>query len=151
MKITDLLSLKTMEMNLKAKGKDEVLDELIALLVGAGVVNEPRRFKEAILEREAQGTTGIGNGIAIPHAKTSAAIRPALAFGKSQDGVPFDSLDGNPAHLIFMIAVPEGEHNLHLEALSKLARLLMHDEFTNGLLNAKTKEEVLALINETEE
>mgnify|MGYP001172742849 CR=1 FL=1 len=150
MKITDLLSLETMQMELKGTTKDEVLDELITLLVDAGKVKKHRPFKKAILAREKQGSTGVGNGIAIPHAKNKTVLTPALAFGISKEGVDFNSLDGEPAHLFFMIAVPEGEHNLHLTALSKLARFLMHDDFKNGLLTAKTKDEVLALIEEKE-
>lgn len=147
----NLLSIDAMEMDLKATTKDEVIDELISLLVHAGKIKRFRSFKKAILARESQGSTGIGNGIAIPHAKSKAVTSPALAFGLSKNGIHYDSIDGQAVHIFFMIAVPEGAHNMHLETLSKLARLLMHDNFREGLLQAKTKEEVLTLIDKMEE
>lgn len=147
MKITDLLVPQAMSLQLKAKKKDQVLDELIDLLVQAGRVTHAKTFKKAILAREKLGTTGIGDAIAIPHAKSNAVTEPTLAFGISRHGIDYQSMDGQPVKIIFMIAVPEGGGNLHLEALSTLARMLIYDEFRNGLYNAHTLEDVLTLIN----
>lgn len=147
MKITELLVKETMNLDLKAKKKDQVLDELIDSLVKTGRVTHAKNFKKAILAREKLGTTGIGDNIAIPHAKSSYVTQPTLAFGISRGGVNYGSMDGQPAKIFFMIAVPENGGNLHLEALSTLARMLIYEEFRDGLYGAKTKEDVLDLIN----
>ncbi|SEN74965.1 PTS fructose transporter subunit IIABC [Lihuaxuella thermophila] len=150
MKITELLQKDTVIMNLQSTSKDSVMDELIDKLDAAGRLSNRDEFKEAILKREAQGSTGIGEGIAIPHAKTKAVKTPAICFGKSDEGIEFDSLDGKPAHLFFMIAAPEGANETHLETLSRLSAMLMDNHFREQLSRAKTADEVIALVDAKE-
>lgn len=145
-----LLKAESIVLNLQANSKDEAINELVNKLDSAGKLENASKFRAAILEREAQGTTGIGEGIAIPHAKTSAVRTPAIAFGRSVAGVDFDSLDGKPSHLFFMIAASEGANNEHLETLSRLSSFLMDDHFRKKLENASTIDEVLRVVNEKE-
>ncbi|MGX5611800.1 PTS fructose transporter subunit IIABC [Bacillus toyonensis] len=150
MKITELLKRDTVIMNLTASNKEAVIDELVEKLSGANRLNSKTEFKEAILKRESQSTTGIGEGIAIPHAKTKAVKQPAICFGRSVSGINYESLDGQPAHLFFMIAASEGANNTHLETLSRLSTLLMDEGFRKKLLEAKDEEELLRLFDEKE-
>ncbi len=150
MRITELLKKDTIIVDLKAASKQEAIDELVNKLHEAGRLHDKKQFKEAILKRESQSTTGIGEGIAIPHAKTAAVKVPSICFGKSATGIDYESLDGQPAHLFFMIAASEGANNAHLETLSRLSTLLMDGEFRQKLLHAKTADEVLALIDAKE-
>ncbi|TWT07936.1 PTS fructose transporter subunit IIA [Planococcus sp. CPCC 101016] len=150
MKITQLLTEETIILNLSAATKQQVLEELASQLDRAGKLSNKRAFTEAILERESQSTTGIGDGIAIPHAKSAAVKSPAIAFGRSLDGLDYESLDGQPAHLFFMIAASEGANDDHLEALSRLATFLMDDKFRTNILAAQSKEEVLQVISAKE-
>lgn len=147
MRITDLLTFDTMAMDLQATTKDGVIDELVETLSTAGILSDKTSFKEAIHAREAQSTTGVGEGIAIPHAKSDAVKKPAIAFGKAIDGIEYESLDGQPARLFFMIAAPAGGAQTHLEALAKLSGILMNEEVRTELLHATTKEEVIETIN----
>jgi len=150
MKITDLLKVDTIIIDLKSVTKEAVIDELASKLTEAGRLNDEAEFKVAILKREGQSTTGIGEGIAIPHAKTSAVKTPAICFGRSVTGVNYESLDARPAHLFFMIAASEGANTDHLETLSRLSSLLMDTDFRSQLMAAATKEEILAIINQKE-
>ncbi|KYD32040.1 PTS fructose transporter subunit IIABC [Parageobacillus toebii] len=150
MKITDLLTKETIILHLKAKTKEEVIDELVAKLQEAGVLRDAQAFKEAIFAREAQSTTGVGDGIAIPHAKTAAVKRPAVAFGRSESGIDYDALDGKPSHLFFMIAAPEGANNTHLEALARLSSMLMDSSFRARIESVSNEEEFIRLIAEKE-
>lgn len=150
MKITELLKRDTVIMNLTASNKEAVIDELVEKLSVANRLNSKTEFKEAILKRESQSTTGIGEGIAIPHAKTKAVKQPAICFGRSVSGINYESLDGQPAHLFFMIAASEGANNTHLETLSRLSTLLMDEGFRKQLLEAKDEEELLRLFDEKE-
>ncbi|MEY9867759.1 PTS system fructose-specific IIC component [Peribacillus sp. B2I2] len=150
MKITDLLKLDTIIINLESVTKQAVIDELSGKLAEADRLNDVEGFKAAILKREEQSTTGIGEGIAIPHAKTNAVKIPAICFGKSVNGVDYESLDGQPAHLFFMIAASEGANADHLETLSRLSSLLMDDKFRARLISASSGEEVLDIINQKE-
>lgn len=117
----------------------------------AGKLSDIAQFKEAIHNRESQSTTGIGEGIAIPHAKVAAVKSPAIAFGKSKEGVDYQSLDGQPAHLFFMIAAPEGGAQTHLDALAKLSGILMDDKVRESLLHANSPEEVLQIIDNSDD
>ena len=137
-------------MDLTASNKEAVIDELVEKLNGANRLNSKTEFKEAILKREAQSTTGIGEGIAIPHAKTKAVKQPSICFGRSVSGINYESLDGQPAHLFFMIAASEGANNTHLETLSRLSTLLMDEGFRKQLLEAKDESELLQLFDEKE-
>ncbi|BDG47493.1 PTS fructose transporter subunit IIABC [Parageobacillus sp. KH3-4] len=150
MKITDLLTKEAMILHLQAKTKEEVIDELVAKLQEAGILRDAQAFKEAIFAREAQSTTGVGDGIAIPHAKTAAVKRPAVAFGRSDSGIDYDALDGKPSRLFFMIAAPEGVDNTHLEALARLSSMLMDSSFRAQIESASSEEEIIRLIAEKE-
>ncbi|GGA49143.1 PTS fructose transporter subunit IIABC [Paenibacillus physcomitrellae] len=147
MKITDLMIKETMIMNLKAVTKEAAIDELISSLAAHGRINDPVLFKEMILKREAEASTGIGGGIAMPHAKTKAVNEATVVFAKSENGVDYDTLDGEPATLFFMIAVPEGAGNVHLQTLASLSKLLIDSGFIEQLQAASTPDEVAALFN----
>jgi len=151
MKITDLLRKDIMLLDLQATEKEAVIDEMIESLDKHGVITDVTEFKEAILKREAQTSTGLGDGIAMPHAKNKAVEKPTVLFAKSNKGVNYESLDGQPAYLFFMIAVPEGANNTHLETLVALSRQLIDKEFVDSLKNAKTPEEIHALFDEEQE
>lgn len=151
MRITELLTRETIAMDLDATSKEGVIDALVDQLDHAGILSDVKAFKEAIMAREGQSTTGIGEGIAIPHAKVDAVKKPAIAFGKSKAGVDYQSLDGQPAHLFFMIAAPEGGAQTHLDALAKLSGVLMDDDVRQALLNAETPDEVLAIIDRADD
>ena len=150
MKITDLLKKNTMILTLSSTNKKDVIDELIHQLDQAGKLNDAAGYKEEILKREAQSTTGIGEGIAIPHAKSAAVRDAALCFGRSLKGIDYESLDGQPAHLFFMIAAPDGANDTHLETLSRLSSMLMYDDFRQSILNADSKEQILSIIDAKE-
>lgn len=151
MRITDLMIKEVMIMDLKATTKAEAIDELIASLNKSGRINDPKLFKEAIYKREEQSSTGIGGGIAMPHAKTKAVNEPTVVFAKSKAGIDFDSLDGAPAHVFFMIAAPEGAGNTHLRTLAALSKLLIDADFIEQLMNTKTPDEVTALFNDKQQ
>lgn len=150
MKIAELLGKDTIKLNLKANSKMEVLDQLVDVLYDAGRLNDKELYKEEILKRESLSSTGIGEGIGIPHGKTSAVKKASLALGIFRDGVDFDSLDGAPVNIVFMIAAPEGANNEHLETLSRLSVLLMNPEFKEGLLSSKAPEDVFSLLDKFE-
>ncbi|QCS53363.1 PTS fructose transporter subunit IIABC [Priestia flexa] len=150
MRITELLKKDTIILDLQSSSKSDVIDELVGKLDEAGRLNDREGYKQAILNRESQSTTGIGEGIAIPHAKTSSVKMPAIAFGRSKEGLDYESLDGQPAHLFFMIAASEGANNAHLETLSRLSTLLMDIDFRQSLLNAASIDEVIQLIDDKE-
>ncbi|WP_106449340.1 PTS fructose transporter subunit IIABC [Trichococcus alkaliphilus] len=145
MKINDILLKELMIMDLQATTKEGVIDEMIAGLATNGIINDAVVYKEGIMKRESQTSTGLGDGIAMPHAKNKAVIKPAVVFAKSAAGVDYASLDGQPAHLFFMIAAPEGANNVHLEVLASLSRLLINPDFTASLKKAQTPEEVQGL------
>jgi PTS system fructose-specific IIC component len=147
MRITELLTRDTINLSITSKNKIHAIENLVDTLDSAGKLNDRHTFKEAILKREEQSTTGIGEGVAIPHAKTKAVKEASIAFGRSNEGVDYQSLDGQPAHLFFMIAAPEGANNTHLEALSRLSSILMNEEARAKLLKAPTKDAVLNIIN----
>ncbi|MED4014911.1 fructose-specific PTS transporter subunit EIIC [Sutcliffiella cohnii] len=150
MNITQLLTEETISLRLKASSKESVIRELVDTLDRAGKLQDKVEFEQKIKEREAQSTTGIGEGIAIPHAKTKAVQTPAIAFGISKAGVDYESLDSQPSHLFFMIAASEGANNAHLETLSRLSSMLMDTNFRNQLLQANSKQEIIDIINEKE-
>ena len=143
----DLYKENTVCMNLKSKTKQDVINEMVELLDKNGILNNKYEFKKELLEREELSSTGFGNGIAIPHAKTSAVKIPRVAVGISKDGFDFDSVDGNKANLIFMIAAGDDDNDLHLKTLSHLAQNLMDDEFVKEILNSKSKKEIVQLLS----
>ena len=150
MKIRDLLAVESIDLNGKVNGKNETLDAMVALMAKSGKINDVEKYRKGVYAREEEGTTGIGEGIAIPHCKSDAVSRPGLAAMVIKDGVDFDALDGGKVDLIFLIAAPNTEDNVHLDVLSKLSVLLMDENFTRGLRNAKTVEEFLSVIDQAE-
>lgn len=147
MKIQDLLLKDAMIMALQATTKEAAIDEMIARYHEVGVVDDVNNYRTAILKREAESTTGIGDGIAMPHAKVSSVKKAAVLFAKSEQGVDYNALDGQPVHLFFMIAAPEGANNEHLQALSALSSLLINPDLVAALKEAQTPEEVQELFN----
>lgn len=150
MKIRDLLAVESIDLNGKVTGKNEALDAMVALMAKSGKINDVEKYRKGVYAREEEGTTGIGEGIAIPHCKSDAVSKPGLAAMVIKDGVDFDALDGEKVSLIFLIAAPNTEDNVHLDVLSKLSVLLMDENFTSGLRNAKTVEEFLSVIDRAE-
>jgi len=151
MKITELLKLKSMELGVTAATKEEAIDRLVELLNQGGRLNDKAGYKQGILDREQLGSTAVGEGIAIPHAKVKAVKEAGLAVITVPDGVDYGSFDGSLVNLIFMIAAPEGEADTHLEALAKLSVLLMKPGFKEALLKAESKEAFIKVIDEAEE
>ncbi|TCS81952.1 PTS sugar transporter subunit IIA [Pectinatus cerevisiiphilus] len=139
----NLFDEKTINLTLKARNKEEAIDEIINMLFADNIINDKDKYKEAILKREKDATTGIGFGIAIPHAKTDAVNKSRVAVAISRDGVDFDSADNNLANLIFMIAVPEDANDEHLRILAKLSRKLINPVFREQLITAKDKQSIL--------
>ena len=150
MKIRDLLAVESIDLNGKVTGKNEALDAMVALMAKSGKINDVEKYRKGVYAREEEGTTGIGEGIAIPHCKSDAVSKPGLAAMVIKDGVDFDALDGGKVSLIFLIAAPNTEDNVHLDVLSKLSVLLMDENFTSGLRNAKTVEEFFSVIDRAE-
>lgn len=150
MKITDLLKRESVELSGTPESKGQAIDQMVELMAKGGNINDLQCYKEGVLKREEEGTTGIGEGIAIPHAKTDAVSAPGLAAMLVPQGVDYDALDGQPVHMIFLIAAPNTEDNVHLEVLSRLSMLLMDDEFRTNLLDAADVTEFLAHIDEAE-
>lgn len=150
MKITDLLSEEAIQINGVANSKNEVIDKMVDLMTKNGNINDKEKYKQTVLKREEEGTTGIGEGIAIPHGKSDAVSKPGLSAMVVPNGVEFNSLDGQPAKLLFLIAAPNTKDNVHLDVLSRLSTLLMDIEFRSALLNAKSPKEFLACIDRAE-
>ena len=143
MRITDLLDARSILLNASPKSKNEALDQIVDLMVKSEKINDKEAYRKQVYAREEESTTGIGEGIAIPHGKCDAVTKPGLAAMVVKDGVDFDSLDGEPVTLMFLIAAPNTEDNIHLDVLSKLSVLLMNEEFTEALRNAETVEEFI--------
>ena len=150
MTIRDLLRKESIQLNGTATGKNDLLDQMVALMAKGGNIADLETYKKGVYEREAEGTTGIGEGIAIPHCKSDAVSEPGLAAMVLPQGVDFDSLDGQPVNLVFLIAAPNTKDNVHLDVLSKLSVLLMDENFTTALRQARTVEEFLQVIDRAE-
>ncbi|WP_448863176.1 PTS fructose transporter subunit IIABC [Dorea sp.] len=151
MRITDLLDARSISLDGAPKSKSEALDQIVDLMVKSEKINDKEAYRKQVYAREEESTTGIGEGIAIPHGKCDAVTKPGLAAMVVKDGVEFDSLDGEPVTLMFLIAAPNTEDNIHLDVLSKLSVLLMNEEFTESLRNASSVEEFMSIINEADE
>ena len=150
MKIADLLAKESIDLQAKVGSKGEALEHLVALMAKSGKLADEEEYKRCVLAREEEGSTGIGEGIAIPHAKTNAVKAPGLAAMIVAEGVDFASLDDQPAKLFFLIAAPDTEDNVHLDVLSRLSTLLMDEDFTNALYAAKSSQEFLDVIDKFE-
>ncbi len=151
MRITDLLDKRSISLNGAPKSKEEALDQVVALMAESGKINDEEAYRKQVYAREEESTTGIGEGIAIPHGKCDAVDRPGLAAMVVKDGVDFDALDGEPVTLIFLIAAPNTEDNVHLDVLSKLSVLMMDEEFSDSLRNAKSPDEFLEIIDKADD
>jgi PTS system nitrogen regulatory IIA component len=141
--IKDILDEKMMVFDLKATTKEEVLKELVSILKKNGVIDDEEGFLNIVKRREEEFSTGIGYGIAIPHGKSDLVKKPSVVFGKSKKGVDYNSMDGKPAYIFFLIAVPENSDDLHLKVLAELSRSLMHEEVRKMLEKASTPEDVI--------
>lgn len=150
MKIQDLLNKEVMILDLKATSKEAAIDEMISNLVDKGLVTDFETFKTGIMNREAQTTTGLGDGIAMPHSKNAAVKEATVLFAKSATGVDYESLDGQPTDLFFMIAAPDGANDTHLAALAELSKYLLKDGFADTLRKATSAEEVIAAFDAEE-
>lgn len=150
MTIRDLLAAESINLNGTPAGKTEVLNQCIDLMAKSGKIADVEKYRKGVFAREEEGTTGIGMGIAIPHCKSDAVTKAGLAAMVVKDGVDFESLDGTPAKIIFLIAAPNTEDNVHLQVLSKLSVMLMDEQFTNSLINAGSVDEFLNIIDSAE-
>ena len=150
MTIRDLLAAESINLNCTPAGKTEALNQCIDLMAKSGKIADVEKYRKGVFAREEEGTTGIGMGIAIPHCKSDAVTKAGLAAMVVKDGVEFESLDGTPAKIIFLIAAPNTEDNVHLQVLSKLSVMLMDEQFTNSLINAGSVDEFLNIIDSAE-
>ena len=151
MRITELLSRESIELNGTPKTKAEALDQMVELMEKSGKLSDKEAYRKQVYAREAESTTGVGEGIAIPHGKCDGVKAPGLAAMVVKDGVDFDAMDGDPVSLIFLIAAPNTKDNVHLDVLSKLSVLLMNEDFTAALKNAKTVDEFIRIVDEADE
>ena len=151
MRITDLLDRRSISLTGTPKSKSEALDQIIDLMIKSEKISDREAYRQQVYAREEESTTGIGEGIAIPHGKCDAVIKPGLAAMVVRDGVEFDSLDGKPVTLMFLIAAPNTEDNIHLDVLSKLSVLMMDENFADALRNASDVDEFLAVIDKADD
>ena len=151
MRITDLLDKRSISLSGAPTSKREALDQMVELMAKSGKIDDTEAYRKAVYAREEESTTGIGEGLAIPHGKCDAVNAPGLAAMVIKDGVDFDALDGAPVSLIFLIAAPNTEDNVHLDVLSKLSVLMMDEDFANSLRNATSPEEFMAIIDKADD
>ncbi len=144
MSISEVLRPELMKFGMEATDKKQAILELAELMWKHGFIEDLQGLVDATMEREAEYSTGIGMGVGIPHAKSAVVKQPVVAFGKSNKGIEFDSFDGEPVYLVFLIAVPEKSDKEHLNILSTLSRALMHEEVRDALMRATTPEEVIS-------
>lgn len=150
MRITDLLDRRSISLDGAPKNKKEALDQMVALMIKSGKINDEEAYRQEVYKREEESTTGIGEGLAIPHGKCDAVNKPGLAAMVVKDGVDFDALDDEPVSLIFLIAAPNTKDNVHLDVLSKLSMLMMDEDFSESLRNAKSVDEFLSIIDKAD-
>ena len=151
MRITELLDKRSIRIDGAPKSKNEALDQMVELMAKSGKINDLEAYRQEVYRREEEGTTGVGEGIAIPHGKGAFVDKPGLAAMVVKDGVDYDSLDGEPVHLIFLIAAPNTKDHVHLDVLSKLSVLLMDEDFSRALQNAKSPEEFMKIVDEADQ
>lgn len=151
MKVLDFLELDSVTTDLKSQTKQDAISELCELLKANGRITDADAVKVSLLEREKLGSTGIGQGIAIPHAKCAAIDRVVAALGVSKKGIDFDALDGEPVYLIFLLVAPPDSSGLHLKALARISRLLKDKFFRQALREAKSSDEIQKIIKEEDE
>ena len=151
MRITDLLDARSVMLGAAPSDKKQTLEQAVALMVKSGKIADEEAYKKQVFAREEESTTGIGEGIAIPHGKCDAVTKPGLAAMVIPGGVDFESLDDEPVTLLFLIAAPNTKDNVHLDVLSKLSVMLMDENFTTSLRNAKSVDEFLQIIDAADE
>ena len=151
MNLTEILKRDFILEELEARNQHEVLDELVRVFAMGGVRFDPEAMLQVLLERERLGSTGIGDGIAIPHGKLQGLDEILLSFGRSSEGIAFDAMDGKPVHLFFLLMAPENSAGLHLKILAKISRMLKDTALRNNLLQAKSKEEIWRIIEGQEQ
>ena len=150
MKIADFLSKDCIKIGLTSKSKKDVLEEMVDVLAAAGKIKDKKKVLEALMEREELGSTGIGQGVAIPHGKTDEVGEIVAAFGLSKDGVGFDTLDGDPVNIFFLLLAPHNESGIHLKSLAKISGLLKDKYFRKALSGCHKAEDVLGVISSEE-
>ncbi len=150
MNLTEILKRDFILEELEARNQHEVLDELVRVFAMGGVRFDPEAMLQVLLERERLGSTGIGDGIAIPHGKLQGLDEILLSFGRSSEGISFDAMDGKPVHLFFLLMAPENSAGLHLKILAKISRMLKDPALRDNLLRAKSKERIWRIIEEQE-
>ena len=150
MRLSDFVNKRLINLSLQAKGKKETLEELAAFLAEQRIIPDSEKLVSVLMKRESLGSTGVGNGIAIPHAKTDLAKKIIIAFGKSNKGIDFDSLDKKPVYLIFLIIAPEEAHETYLRILARISRLLHEEKIRNGLRAVQSPRQVINLIRKAE-
>ncbi|MBU4128874.1 PTS sugar transporter subunit IIA [bacterium] len=150
MRLSDFISKRLINLNLQAKGKKETLEELTDLLARQRIIPDREKMVNVLLERESLGSTGVGNGIAIPHTKTDLVKKITIVFGKSEKGIDFDSLDKNPVYLVFLIIAPEEAYETYLRVLARISRLLHEEKIRKGLRAAQSPRQVINLIRKEE-
>ena len=150
-KLFELLDTRCIKLNLDAKRKKDTIEEIVNLLFQAGKIENPRKVREAIIQREQMGTTGIGGGIAIPHIMMGGLCQTMMAFARKKEGMKFDAIDEQPVYLVFLLVGPEQEANLHLKILCKLSRFLHNPQFKKTLMEAQEEKEILRIFQHREE
>jgi PTS system nitrogen regulatory IIA component len=152
MKLSDLLDIKNINIAMKARNKNLAIEELADLIVESNHSIKKDDLIKILLERERLGSTGIGDGVAIPHGKVPGITEPIISFGRSETGIDFDSMDGQPVYLFFLLVAPENSANIHLKALARIAKVLKNQSLRKQLLEAKTREDIYkVIINDDEE
>ncbi len=151
MNLTEMLEREFILEELKARNRHDVLAELVGVFAKKGARFDDEAMLQVLLERERLGSTGIGDGIAIPHGKLHGLDQMLLSFGRSSEGIAFDAMDGKPVHLFFLLMAPENSAGLHLKTLAKISRMLKDPAFRNNLLEAKGKEAIWGIIEEQEQ
>lgn len=150
MRILDFLSKDCIEINLKSKNKKEVITEMVEILKGKDAILDKKLVIDSLMEREELGSTGVGQGIAIPHSKTKGVKELIGAFGVSKNGVEFEALDGEPVHIFFLLLAPEGAAGLMLKALARVSNFLKNKYYRKKILDAKSTEEIIQILEEEE-
>lgn len=146
MEVNEFINQNLIKMNLESTNKEAVIKEMIDIMAENQIITDKNEVIKKAMEREAKGTTGVGKGVAIPHVKSKAVKKPAVAFGRSKKGIDYGSMDEKPSYLFFLITVPEKSHDEHLKLLAQLSRNLIHDDFRNKLLDAKDAKEVMEVL-----
>lgn len=148
MSITELLSVNLIKLELNSKTKEDVIKEMVKILDENGKLLDADKYLQAVKDRESEFSTGIGMGIAIPHGKSSGVKEPALVFGRSMEGIDYQSMDDELAHIFFLIAVPVESSNEHLKILGQISRKLMHKELRDSLMKATSAKEIITLLEQ---